>query len=295
MPKRSSPVILAYPGAMQSSVLGLSDMLSFAGLSPTLVAQEAEKADSAGAIILPPAAHQPDPGTAPWIPEWLRSCARDGVLVCSACVGVTWIAAAQLDAGRAVTTHWGIGSEIRKQWPDLNVDTDRLVIEYTDLVTAGGLMAWIDLALIVIERLSGHDAMLATARHFVVDPGRRDQRRFQRFNPITNHGDAMVLRAQQILEKGIQTRLPVPDLAALVGLSPRSLQRRFTDATGLSLTTYMQKQRIEQAKSLLADSNDSVAKISAAVGYGDVPAFHRVFLNHVGITPAGFRKSVRQM
>ncbi|MEM7445236.1 MAG: helix-turn-helix domain-containing protein [Pseudomonadota bacterium] len=293
MPKRTAPVIVAYPGALQSSVLGLTDILSHAGLEPITVAKEGDIPARAAAIILPPAAEPPEPTGSPWIGQWLQRCSANGVPICSACVGVVWVAAAGVDAGRPVTTHWGIVAEIRKSWPDLAVETDRLVIEYSDLVTAGGLMAWIDLALIVIERLVGHQAMLSTARHFVVDPGRRDQRRFQRFQPVTDHGDAKILRAQAILECDLRSSLPVAKIAGQLGLSPRSLQRRFSAATGLSLTDYLQKLRIEQAKTLLADTETSVANVALDVGYTDVPAFHRVFLRHAGQPPARFRRSMK--
>ncbi|MBV7393593.1 GlxA family transcriptional regulator [Mameliella sediminis] len=293
MPRPTPPVILAYPGAQQSAVLGLSDILAFAGLHPLILSEAADKPASCSAILLPPAAQTPDPGGAPWITDWLNERARQGTLICSACVGVTWIAAARIDAGRDVTTHWGIGREMQRTWPDLRIDTDRLVIEYSDLVTAGGLMAWIDLALIVIERLAGHDTMLATARHFVVDPGRRDQRRFQRFLPDFDHGDQAILRAQKRIETTLAAQHRITDLATALGLSDRSFQRRFTKATGHSLTDYVQRLRVEQARNMLADTSASVAQIANTVGYGDVPAFHRVFLKIVGMPPSAFRKAVQ--
>lgn len=288
-----SVVILSYPGALQSAVLGLSDILAFAGLSPRVVTRPEERPDQVSVIVLPPSERHPAPEDAPWIPEWLRHSAENGALICSACVGVTWIAAAGLDAGRPVTTHWAIGAEIRKVWPGLKVETDRLVIEYSDLVTAGGLMAWIDLALIVIERLSGHQQMLSTARHFVVDPGRRDQRRFKRFQPDMDHGDTKILTVQKIIETQIREQHRIADLAAQVALSPRTFQRKFTDATGVSVTDYMQRLRVEHAKTLLADTMKSVADIARDVGYSDVPAFHRVFVKTTGVPPSAFRLSVQ--
>ncbi len=292
MPDTPSPVILAYPGALHSAVLGLSDILTFAGMTPNIVSEPGQKPQAASAIILPPAQSSPDPTSTPWIVDWLKTSAEKGVLICTACVGVTWVAAAGIDAGRPVTTHWGAGPDIKRKWPKLNLDTDRLIIEYSDLVSAGGLMAWIDLALIVIERHLGHQAMLATARHFVVDPGRRDQRRFQRFQPDMDHGDSKILRAQQLIETGIARQLRVTELAGVIGLSPRSFQRNFKAVTGFSFSDYVQKLRIEQAKTLLADTRRSVAEVASDVGYSDVPGFHRVFLKITGLPPSAFRKSV---
>lgn len=293
MPSSSPVIVFAYPGVLQSAVLGLSDILGHAGVAPVIVEEPNPVLDGARAILLPPAATRPDVNDVPEAAGWLADQASHGALICSVCVGVAWVAAAGLDRGRPVTTHWGAEPLMRKEWPELLLDTDRLVIEYADLVTAGGMMAWIDLALIVIERLAGQQIMLETARHFVVDPPRRDQRRFQRFHPETQHGDQAVRRAQLRIETDMHNRLSVNALAATARLTPRNLQRRFVSATGLTLTQYMQKLRVERAKTMLADSSASIAEISEQIGYTDVPAFYRVFQKVTGATPAVFRKSVR--
>ncbi|MDA5557591.1 GlxA family transcriptional regulator [Shimia sp. MMG029] len=285
-------VILAYPGALQSAVLGLNDFFTHTDLHPKIVSNGDDLPRSPAAILLPPAAEQVAPEDHPELVSYLQRSAAAGSLICSACVGVSWIAAAGIDFGRTVTTHWGVAPQLRKTWPHLQIDTDRLVIEHQNLVTAGGMMAWVDLALIVIERLAGHEVMLNTARHFIVDPVRRDQRRFQRFQPNVDHGDQQILRAQHELERALQETLSVAQLAEVAGVSPRSLQRRFTAATGFTLTQYMQKLRIERAKSLLADSRLPVAEVAAQSGYRDLPAFHRVFSRITGMTPTSFRKSV---
>lgn len=288
----TTAAILAYPGALQSAVLGLHDFFSHTNLNPRIVSDSAELPNNPNAILLPPAAAQIDPKAHPALLTWLKDSAAQGSLICSACVGVTWIAAAGIDEGRPVTTHWGVAPQLRKDWPHLQFDPDRLVIEHQNLVTAGGMMAWVDLALIVIERLAGHEVMLNTARHFIVDPVRRDQRRFQRFQPILDHGDAQVLRIQQTLDRTLNQPTSVSNLAKIAEMSPRSLQRRFTAATGFTLTQYTQKLRMERAKSLLADSRIAIAEVAAQSGYTDLPAFHRVFSRITGMTPASFRKSV---
>lgn len=289
--ERLPAVILAYPGAMPSAVLGLGDILGHAGLAPLTVRQPDGAPARARAVILPPSAREVHPGDALWVTGWLAEQSVRGALICSACTGLHWIAAAGIDRGRPVTTHWGLEARMRAAYPGLQLDTGRLVIEHTDLVTAGGLMAWIDLALVMIERLAGRAAMLDTARHFIIDPGRRDQRRFRRFLPPMDHGDQPVLAAQQRIEAQLAEPLRAAAQAAAVGLSLRSLQRRFTRATGHSLTAYQQNLRIERARDLLAATTRSVAEIAAEVGYSDLPAFHRVFSRQAGMTPGRFRRT----
>lgn len=288
-------VLLSYPNAMDLAVLGLVDILGHAGL-PVLVVSRPDMAPArARAVILPPSAQECAPTDAPWICDWLAGQSRMGALVCSACTGVVWVAAAGIDRGRPVTTHWALEQRLRAAWPGLKLDTDRLIIGHADLVTAGGLMAWIDLALVVIERLSGRAAMQATARHFILDPGRRDQRPYRGFFPDMAHGDAPVLAVQHRIEAQVDQPLQASALAAAAGLSLRSLQRRFQSATGLSLTAYQQAVRMARARELLAETGRAVAAIAAEVGYGDLPGFHRVFSRHTGMTPGQFRRAHRHL
>ncbi|MFC3612731.1 hypothetical protein ACFORG_03070 [Lutimaribacter marinistellae] len=82
-----STVILSYPKAMKSSVLGLSDMLSHAALAPVTVSAKGEAPSRARAVILPPSAGESHPREAPWIVDWLSDQAGQGALICSACTG----------------------------------------------------------------------------------------------------------------------------------------------------------------------------------------------------------------
>lgn len=292
--------ILRYPGAMASAVFGLQDMLAHVsrlsrrGLDPVVVSRpgEIEGRDWA-ALMLPPSLSEIRPKDAPWVTRMVADSAAGGAIICSACTGLVWVAAAGVDRGRRVTTHWQLHQPIKRDWPALNLDTGQILIEHSDLITAGGVMSWIDLALVLAERLSGRAAALALARHFVVDPGRRDQRRYSRFLPELRHGDTAVLSAQQRLETALAEPLGVTQLAKGVALTTRTFLRRFRRATGLTPKQYQQNLRVEQARHLLLETDRAVAEVAHAVGYLDVTAFMRVFKAIAGQSPAAFRQSFR--
>lgn len=292
--------ILAYPGALQSAVLGLMDVLGYAnrdgGDAFRLHVLEAfsPEPDSYAAVILPPSLGGVHPEDVPELPGFLELQHRNGAVVCSACTGLTFVAAAGLAGGRKVTTHWGLAQRLAAAYPDLRLDTDQLLIEYSDLITAGGLMAWVDLALALIERFLGYAAAVETARHFIVDFRRRDQRRFRRFLPELRHGDAAVLKTQHYLEQCAHGRVTVAEMAAASGLSGRSFLRRFKAATGLAPKHYLQELRIERARDLLIDTELSVAEICYKTGYNDPPSFVRLFTRLSGLTPGAFREQYRR-
>jgi transcriptional regulator GlxA family with amidase domain len=292
--------ILAYPGSLKSAIYGLQDVLGHAaGISGAEVRLDVLEdfsvvVEGYDAVILPPSVGRVRLEDVPALPTFLQHLHGNGSVVCSACTGLTFVAAAGLGAGRKVTTHWGLEQRLSAAYPDLRLDTDRLLIEYSDLITAGGLMAWVDLALALIERFLGYPVAVATARHFIVDFRRRDQRRFRRFLPDLRHGDAAVLKVQHFLEARSGEDVSVADMVRESGLPGRTFQRRFKAATGLAPKHYLQELRIERARDLLIETDWAVSEICFAVGYNDPPSFVRLFSRLSGLTPGAFRDQYRR-
>jgi len=295
-----SIAILNYPRALQSAVHGLKDVLSYAeqvsgaALRLDVLEDFAGAAGAYAAVILPPSAGEVRAEEVPALPDFLERQHRHGAVICSACTGLAFVAEAGLAGGRKVTTHWALEQRLRAAYPRLVIDTDQLLIEYTDLVTAGGLMAWVDLALALIERFLGYAVAADTARHFIVEFRRRDQRRFRRFLPDLRHGDAAILKAQHFLETRFAGPVTVEEMAAAGSLPGRTFQRRFKMATGLSPKSYIQELRIERARDLLIETQKSVSEICYATGYNDPPSFVRLFTRLSGLPPGAFREHYRR-
>lgn len=300
MDQSLSIAILAYPGSLKSAVYGLQDILGHAarisdtGMKLDLLEDFSAAMDRYDAVVLPPSAGTVRLEEVPALPAFLQHLHGRGAVVCSACTGLTFVAAAGLAEGRKVTTHWGLEQRLSAAYPDLRLDTDRLLIEYSDLITAGGLMAWVDLALALIERFLGYPVAVATARHFIVDFRRRDQRRFRRFLPELRHGDASILKVQHFLETRSGDDVSVADMVRTSGLPARTFQRRFKLATGLAPKQYLQELRIERARDLLIETDRPVSDICFAVGYNDPPSFVRLFSRLSGLTPGAFREQYRR-
>jgi AraC-like DNA-binding protein len=157
-------------------------------------------------------------------------------------------------------------------------------------MTAGGILAWTDLGLTLVERLLGPGTMLATARFLLVDPPRQAQGVYKAFIPNFEHGDAAVLRVQHLLHAASHTAHSVPDLAAHAGLADRTFLRRFVRATGARPTEYLQQVRVMKARDALELSNDNVDRIAWRVGYTDPSAFRRLFQRITGVSPQAYRE-----
>lgn len=307
--------ILLYPGAQLSAVLGLTDLFRIAARitrqdhrlrvfhlrvedgapaqivfdsDPQAPARETSACD---VLILPPSLEPPisAEAAAPFT-RWLRDRHAEGSVLASVCAGAFLLGETGLLAGRAVTTHWTYAQALQGRFPDAQVDTDRLTIDGGDIISAGGLMSWTDLGLMLVARFLGPVVMAETARMLLVDPPGREQRYYSGFVPRLTHGDAAILKAQHALQasEGKEARLAV--LAAEAGLEPRTFLRRFQKATGLTATDYAQRLRVAKAQELLQFAQQPIERIAWEVGYSDPGAFRKVFLRIVGLPPGEYRQ-----
>jgi transcriptional regulator GlxA family with amidase domain len=82
-------------------------------------------------------------------------------------------------------------------------------------------------------------------------------------------------------------------LASQLGVSTRTLMRRFKFATGVSIGQYLQQRRLDEAQALLRRTNLSITEVGVAVGLHDASHFSRMFREKTGLTPSAFRTAVR--
>lgn len=65
----------------------------------------------------------------------------------------------------------------------------------------------------------------------------------------------------------------------------------FKEVTGLTISEYINDNRVMAAKKLLAETSGSIAQVSSAVGYGSVTYFDRVFRRRMGQSPIQYRET----
>ncbi len=231
-----------------------------------------------------------EPDVAAPLVDWLRERHGEGTMLASVCGGTFLLAETGLLSGRAVTTHWNYAKEFLERFPGVMLNTDRLIIDGGDIISAGGLMSWTDLGLKLVDRFLGPVVMAQTARMMLVDPPGREQRYYSGFAPRLPHGDAAVLRAQHFLQANEGRDARLATLAEHAGLEERTLLRRFQKATGLTTTEYAQRLRVAKAQELLQFGRLPVERISWEVGYSDAGAFRKIFHRIVGLTPGEYRQ-----
>jgi AraC-like DNA-binding protein len=82
----------------------------------------------------------------------------------------------------------------------------------------------------------------------------------------------------------------VADLAALCGMSESHFTRLFRGAFGTTPIDWLRRERINQAKRRLVETNDAIKEIAAQVGYGDRYFFSKDFKQLTGVPPREYRQ-----
>ncbi len=88
----------------------------------------------------------------------------------------------------------------------------------------------------------------------------------------------------------VMANLPLEDIAERIGMSYHRFRRMFTAEFGTSPGKYRTKRRIEVACKLLGQG-ESVMKVAAAVGYGDIYTFTHRFTAEMGVPPSTYAES----
>jgi AraC-like DNA-binding protein len=82
-------------------------------------------------------------------------------------------------------------------------------------------------------------------------------------------------------------------LAEIIGLSPSHLSRQFKKETNSTITEFINKRRVEEAKFLIKQNNNSITEIALMVGFENHNYFCTVFKQITALTPKEFLKNSR--
>ncbi len=246
---------------------------------------------SPAVLIAPPTLKAPPgPEASRELARWLRDRHAQGATLCSICAGAFLLAETGLLQNRRATTHWSHAEELARRFPEIRIDAERLIIDDGDIVTAGGIMAWMDLGLRLVDRFLGPAVMLATARYFLIDPAGREQRFYSSFSPRFHHGDEAVLKVQHWLQREGGRGVNLAAMAACAGLEERTFLRRFRKATEFNPTEYCQRLRVGKAREMLELTGRTIDQVAWDVGYQNAGSFRKVFQKVMGLKPRDYRK-----
>lgn len=258
-------------------------------LKPQRSIQNIEKTD----LIIIPASLVRSYGTASknnqLFIDWINSQYKKGAEVASMCTGIFMLAATGLMTQKTCSTHWAVSAQFKQQYPDVDLQTDKLITDESGIYTNGGAYSFLHLIIYLVEKYFDRETAVHCAKIFQIDLDRNLQAEFSIFSGHKKHDDDLVLQSQAFLEANYQDRISIASLCSRYNVGRRNFDRRFTKATGLSPLDYLQRVRVEAAKKMFENARKTVSEIMHEVGYNDPKAFREVFSRITGLSPVAYK------
>lgn len=221
--------------------------------------------------------------------DWITRQYEGGAAIASLCIGAFLLAGTGLLDGKSCTTHWEMAADFQRLFPAVNLIQDKIITDENGIYTSGGAYSWLNLIVYLVEKYAGRDIAVRCAKGFQIDIQRNSQSPFIIFSSQKDHEDLCIRHAQDYIEKNIHSRITVDQLASLLNIGRRNLERRFKKATGNTVMEYMQRMKMEVVKKSLETSRLGVNEAMDKVGYSDPKTFRTTFKKVTGLSPLQYR------
>ncbi|MBX3626486.1 MAG: transcriptional regulator FtrA [Rhizobacter sp.] len=221
----------------------------------------------------------------------LRSAHARGARVTSICSGVFVLAHAGLLADKRATTHWRYAEKLAQRFPDVQVDDSALYIDEGSVITSAGSAAGLDMLLHLVRRDHGAKVANLVAQRLVMPPHREGGQAQFVPRPMPREEESPVARLIDLMRENPRADHTLPALAAHAGLSVRTLQRQFKDATGQTPLEWLVRERISVAKELLeSHAGLDMEQVAELAGFGSPESLRRHFRLQGLPAPTSFRR-----
>ncbi|MBM3585094.1 MAG: GlxA family transcriptional regulator [Alphaproteobacteria bacterium] len=215
----------------------------------------------------------------------LRRLARRGCRMGAICTGSHVLAKAGLLDGYRATIHWEDLPAFAEAHPDVTVTHDIFEIDRNRLTCSGGT-AGLDMMLHVIA-VSHGQALAAQISDQFIHQQIRTPESGQRPTVQSRLGvsDPKLIAAVAAMESHLESPLPMAVIAKRAGLSTRQLERAFRRQFGRGPLRYYHELRLNQARLLLMQGENSVLSVAMATGFTSASHFSRRYRAYFNRSP----------
>jgi LacI family transcriptional regulator len=105
--------------------------------------------------------------------------------------------------------------------------------------------------------------------------------------------DELAAEILETIDEHLAELSDVSDLVERLGHPRRTLESRFRKATHRTLAKELASVRVERARDLIRNGEDSIEDVARAVGLPDARMLWLLFKRHTGESPSDYRKRVR--
>lgn len=230
--------------------------------------------------------------TTPAVLNYLRREKSTGTAMGAICSAAYVLARAGFLDGVRTAIHWEYHDLFAEEFPEVDL-VRSIFVANQKYITASGGTAAADLMLHLIARQHGHDLSTAVADQMCYNAV-REGTAAQRVSIQSRHGmrNDHLARAIAIVEARMEDPLAPCELADLLGISTRQLERLFGRYLNTSPKRYITEMRLHRARNLIVQSEQSITEIAMACGFNSTSHFSKVFRSHYGISPLAQRTTL---
>ena len=197
---------------------------------------------------------------------WVAQAAQRSHIYGAICTGAFVLGYAGLLNQRRVTTHWQHTALLMQRFPQAMVEPDSIHIQDGALITSPKQLV------VVLQRMGG-------------------QSQFSPFLAVPADETSVANQIQALILADLKLPHQLPELAAAVGMSPRSLSRYFQKELGISPHEFVQRARLDSARKLLEGTLKPLKTIAFECGFVSSDRMRMVFTARLGVSPAQYRAS----
>jgi transcriptional regulator GlxA family with amidase domain len=218
---------------------------------------------------------------------------RQGARIAATCAGGYLLADSGILDGKRATISWWLKDEVARLFPRVRWEPSRLLVRQGRIYTTGAGFSGLELITTLLVDLGFPDQERRVRKLMVLPPPREFQSPYEfPMSDVVPQVEPFEGRLNEIAKKNIRY-LSLTLLAQELGMSARTLTRRFHEKLDFTPGKWIQAKRLEMARLLLEDTRLKLAEVCYRVGYQDVPSFCRLFAKTTGMAPGEFRKQIR--
>ncbi len=218
---------------------------------------------------------------------------RQGARIAATCAGSYLLAESGILNEKRATISWWLKDEVVRRFPRVRWEPARLLVRHGQIYTTGAGFSGLELITTLLVDFGFPDEERRVRKLMVLPPPREFQSPYEfSMSDVVPQADYFERRLNETAEKSLRL-LSVEVLARQLGMSERTVTRRFHDELGLSPGKWIQARRLQMARALLEDTRLKISEVCYRVGYQDAPSFCRLFARTTGMTPGEFRKQIR--
>ena len=207
--------------------------------------------------------------------------------------GSFYIADSRIQTGNTISIHQDNKAIMEERFPALSLSTSVFTEEGT-LLTSSGPNSALDMMLHFITTSYGTDYSQAVAEVIGSDRSTSTNTKVtNHFLMSEPHIPNCIKEAILLMENNIEDPLTIDELAKLVGISRRQIERLFRSNIGVTPARYYLEHRLNHARQLIQQSNLSVFEVSVACGFVSSAHFSRTYHRFFGKSPIDARRAAQ--